>query len=377
MVATKKKKAKKGPPKKVAKKKAAKKSSVIAGPTGKEKVYAAPKGFEQQLALYQKCMFLFTQFGMPGNKRKMDTDMLEISLLGGGSPKQKAPKKKAPKKGTLAAKSESDVDKDMLDVQRTLLKSPELEAIRRHDARTKKRLGAFTMDSPLNTGGIYLIPHTLIDEAWEYLKKRKIERQELIEEFIKMYPVRIQEAAKRLRKFFDQSLYPTDAAMRVKFKMQWWFRDLGLSDDLKTVNEVIYQEQSEAMKEELGALHEDIAGTLRLGLKDMLGRFIKALKPNAKGHRGRLYKTNAESVIEFLELFDKKNLVGDGDCQKLVDQVKKLVQTDKGDFVDADYLVYKCQSDGYRSGLLKDFETAATAAEELIVVDESRMIDLD
>jgi diadenosine tetraphosphate (Ap4A) HIT family hydrolase len=348
---------KKAPVKKAVKKKApTHKATVTTKKKGKKRPFKPKAGMD----LYKNSHFLFVHFGMPGNVRKMDTDQVDFTFHTVVA---------APKKKVLQP---SKVDKDMLRLQRELLKSPELEAVRAHDQKTRIHLYSFTLRSPLNKGGIYLIPVSLTGQVREYLQERKEERQELIKVFMKAYPERKAQAKEDLAEAWDESLYPSNMSMQAKFCMGWRFATLGLHEDLKSHSEAAWDDAQKEAAAEMSELVPDVVNDLRATFHQTVQRFVHALSPADDGRKRRLYDTNVSSVLEFLELFGHKNICGDTDTAKLVEQAKKLV---KGQ--DAEYIAYSCRkNDNFRDQMRAGFEAIASKAEELVEEDESRAVIL-
>jgi len=350
--------------KKVATKKAPTRKSATAKKKTTRKKKAKKRPFKPAagIDLYKNSHFLIIHFGMPGNVRKVDTEQVDFTFHtddDGAAPKKKK-------------KAASKVDKEMLRLQRELLKSPELEAVRSHDQKTRMHLYSFTLRSPLNKGGIYLIPLSLTKQVREYLLQRQEERQELIEAFMSAYPARKKQARKDLAEAWDASLYPSAMSMRAKFRMGWRFANLGLHDDLKSVDEAAWEDAQKAAAAEMQELVPEVVNDLRATFLATVKRLVHALSPTEDGKKRRLYDTNVEAVLEFLELFAHKNICGDTDCAELVKQAQALVEGQ-----DADYIAYSCRkNDTFRDQLRNGFGAIVTKAEELVVEDESREVIL-
>jgi hypothetical protein len=98
-----------------------------------------------------------------------------------------------------------DADKALIRVSKTLLDSPELQAIRTLDGDIRHFL--YDMCLPFEVG-IHLLPLGLVETVDERLQEFKDKRGELVETFLSAYPRLCQEAAGRLRTLYNPADYP-------------------------------------------------------------------------------------------------------------------------------------------------------------------------
>jgi hypothetical protein len=343
------------------------------------KLYRPPA---DTLNLYKNSWFLIVSFGKPGNLCLVKSEDVEVRHR--DAPEKKPAETKPTKKGAKKVAAvqvgteETDVDQNMLRVQKQLLDSPELEAVGKFDSRCRALVKKFTLKSAFDGTGIYLIPRALAEKAREFLAQEKTERDALVEAFLAVYPARIEEAKDRLKEFFDATRYDSPEAVRRKFKMSWCLRTIDMAQDIKSLGSAVEEEERAKFNSELQDLHTEIAGSLRLGLKTALDRIIYALTPTEDGKRRRLETSNVKSLMEFVEFFGAKNIVGDADCEALVEQVKALL----GD-KDLDYLMFQLakkdkanETNDFREQMLAGFSKIAEQTEELVIEDESRIVGI-
>jgi hypothetical protein len=98
-----------------------------------------------------------------------------------------------------------DADKALIRVSKTLLDSPELQAIRTLDGDIRNFV--YDMCLPFEVG-IHLLPLGLVEKVDERLHALKYKRGELVELFLSPYPRLCQEAAGRLRTLYNPTDYP-------------------------------------------------------------------------------------------------------------------------------------------------------------------------
>ena len=116
--------------------------------------------------LAKQTVFIKLHLGLLGNSRKVSSSRVEV-----------------------------DADKALIRVSKTLLDSPELQAIRTLDGDIRHFL--YDMCLPLEVG-IHLLPLGLVETVDERLHEFKDKRGELVESFLSAYPRLCQEAAGRL-----------------------------------------------------------------------------------------------------------------------------------------------------------------------------------
>ncbi len=126
--------------------------------------------------LAKQTVFIKLHLGLLGNSRKVSSSQVAV-----------------------------DADKALIRVSKTLLDSPELQAIRTLDGDIRHFL--YDMCLPFEVG-IHLLPLCLVETVEERLREFKDKRGELVESFLSAYPRLCQEAAGRLRTLYNPTDYP-------------------------------------------------------------------------------------------------------------------------------------------------------------------------
>jgi hypothetical protein len=126
--------------------------------------------------LAKQTVFIKLHLGLLGNSRKVSSSQVAV-----------------------------DADKALIRVSKTLLDSPELQAIRTLDGDIRHFL--YDMCLPFEVG-IHLLPLGLVGTVDERLQEFKDKRGELVESFLSAYPRLCQEAAGRLRTLYNPADYP-------------------------------------------------------------------------------------------------------------------------------------------------------------------------
>jgi hypothetical protein len=68
-----------------------------------------------------------------------------------------------------------------------------------------------------------------------------------------------------------------------------------------------------------------VKAALRLGLKKLIDHLVDRLAPGPAGVKKKFAATTITKVVEFLELFSARNVVGDKELAVLADQAKEVL----------------------------------------------------
>ena len=123
-----------------------------------------------------------------------------------------------------------DADKALIRVSKTLLDSPELQAIRTLDGDIRHFL--YDMCLPFEVG-IHLLPLGLVETVEEKLREFKDKRGQLVESFLSAYPRLCQEAAGRLRTLYNPADYRPVDEVRSHFTFSWQYVSYGVPEQLR------------------------------------------------------------------------------------------------------------------------------------------------
>src|ERR1017187_9976946 len=163
-------------------------------------------------SIVEKTVFLSTSYGMMGNSKKVSN-----SIMNGAA------------------------NTRILKIQKTLLDSKELEAIRSSDGKMRNYL--YNVCLPFDAG-IQLLPLQLLESVYDRLTAYADERQELVNVFCTAYPQLCTEAQAELQKLaieigvpfeslWNPADYPSVDVVRAKFCFDFRLRSFSVPDALK------------------------------------------------------------------------------------------------------------------------------------------------
>lgn len=245
-------------------------------------------------SLVSKTVFLKTRFGALGNTRKVSgSDVLQ-----------------------------TDCDPALLNVSKQLLDSPQLDAIRKADA--KMRAWLYNTCLPYDMG-IQLLPVGLVETAQTKMLEYKTERTALVDAFILAYPSLIESAAKHLGSLYSTADYPSADKIRAKFLFDWQYISFGVPGQLKGISASLFQAEQEKAAKQMQAATEEITALMRQSFFEMVSHLQEKLTPGDDGKPRILRESAAKNIQEFLNTFDMRNVTDDKELAAQVAKVRELV----------------------------------------------------
>ena len=219
-----------------------------------------------------------------------------------------------------------DTDKSLLHASKTLLTSPQLDAIRKADMRIRQWL--------YNTNGpalpcdfeAFMIPNGSIVNVKNKLEEYKTERTALVDEFITTYVEQCRIARDQLGPLHNPHDYPSIEQVREKFYFDYSIFAFGVSEGLKAISEELYQQEVDKLQTTLQSAATEITAAMRQTVFELLTNLQDKLTPDeTTGERKVLHKAAIENVKKFLDTFNLKNVTNDTELGVVVEQVRDLL----------------------------------------------------
>jgi len=243
--------------------------------------------------LARKTVFVKLRLGALGNSRKVSSAQVEV-----------------------------DADKNLIRVTKTLLDSPELQAIRTLDGEVRHFL--YDMSLPFEVG-IHLLPLGLVEGVDEKLREFKGKRGELVESFLNAYPRLCQEAAGRLRTLYNPADYPPVDEVRSHFTFNWQYVSYGVPDQLREISAQIFHEEREKAVVTMSEACSEIQQVMRASLLELVGHLRDRLADREDGKPERLRESTVQKLRDFLGTFDLRNVVNDQELKEQVERARALL----------------------------------------------------
>lgn len=246
-------------------------------------------------ATEQSAVHLLVRLGRLGTRRKADTDQID-----------------------------TDADKALLHLSKDILDSPELQAIARHDAGTRKFLQSRCLPSHLKSG-VYLLPVTLIQAVNDALTNRRAERTALVDVFLRAYDGLKTKAQARLKSQFRDDDYPPIERVATSFGMRVRYLAFETPTTLKEINAGLFEQERQRAAAEWQVALEDAKALLRVNAKDLVDHLVDRLTPKDDGTPKIFRDSMIRNLREFLELFEDRNIAKDDQLSALLSQARETL----------------------------------------------------
>ena len=223
-----------------------------------------------------------------------------------------------------AAKSRA-IDQDLVTVAKDLLDSPELRKVVTFDHVTKLWVKSKTVQSPLLRASAYLLGVDALPEMYAFLEARKKERGPLLDAFVAAYPALVEAAKKRLGPLHDPTQYPPAAAVRRLFGFEWQVVEIVTPNEkLRTISQALFEKEKAKAEAVWVSAVGQINDALAEGMADVVAHLGERLGGGDEAPK-RFRETAIKRVTDFLDSFAQRNVTGNADLARLVDQARKLL----------------------------------------------------
>ena len=178
--------------------------------------------------------------------------------------------------------------------------------------------------------GEYIIPVKKLGEALSYLKKKKEEWDKKIALFLSQWEDIKQESLEQLRGLGNNKNYPPVTAIQEKFS--WFYTvktisaDFSLPDNLQEVDEKLYEETVEVMKDNLKSTLSLLEDTITEGMIEIIRDISSNLETGGKKINKKTFEKGMEMCKFLLE--GGGNLIGNSSLTQVCEDFKKLISGD-------------------------------------------------
>lgn len=229
--------------------------------------------------------------------------------------------------------TETKPDKSYLSLQKRLIESPALNAIRQCDARFRDFLKNEAA-MPWRPG-LYLVPLKMVERLDERAQAWEKERAELADAAAAIYEQQVAEMPKKLGPLFNPQDYPSRDRFRATFWVSWRFVDMGTPNVLQTLKAEVFERERKKVEAEAQKAVALIQQHLRTSLYDITTHLASLLAPKADGKFKALRDNALDDLTRFLDTIALRDVTNDHALQAAVKTLRAL---GKGTFEDVDVL---------------------------------------
>lgn len=206
---------------------------------------------------------------------------------------------------------------------RKLLLAPDSTAlIKQHIGKARNYLRKISLPFPIK--GCVLVPKKLIPEIQEHLKEIEWHYNSAVEDFLYWYPQTVKDAKESLGELFDECDYPTQEAVKNKFRFQWRYITIGPSVS-RVLPPSIYKEEVKKFRELMEQARSEAITALREEFVDLVTNIADKLQNHDDGRPRRLPDAAVENLKQFLDNFSSRNIFEDAQLAELVEQCRGII----------------------------------------------------
>lgn len=225
----------------------------------------------------------------------------------------------------VGVKDDETVDVTRLKVSKAILRCPEFDAICSADNAIRAFINRMALPSFLRKG-VYALPIGLMERVDEAVQNYARNRDQLIEDFLAVYPAQIEEAKGELGRLFDPDDYPPVDQLRLAFRVAVRYIDFGLPRGMESISKSIFDRErektEEAWKDALGEMRQ----VLRGALADLVDHMVERLAGKTEKGKPKVFRdTLITNLSEFLDTFAPRNIADDRELAGLVDKCKEIL----------------------------------------------------
>lgn len=217
-----------------------------------------------------------------------------------------------------------DVPENAVRVSKRLLDCPEYKAIVSNDTKCRNDIKVLCLPHPDPT--LYVLPVGCVERAVDIFRKRAADRVGEVDGLGEVYYQRIAEERDRLGPLHNDADYPSWDEVKSKFKFRYGFVQRDPAEGLKEISQELYDDAERAVQDEWA----ETRTMMQAAMREMFQQLVDDLQDRlgatqANGKPGKLYGSRVENLRQFLELFDAKNITGDGELASFVGKAKNLL----------------------------------------------------
>jgi hypothetical protein len=221
----------------------------------------------------------------------------------------------------------STVDERAVDTTKKLLECKEYKAIKSLDSKLDADLALLSVPSVL-WDGVKLIPFAAFRRAQEIIEKyEKKDRPALVQVFaFGAYEGAVEESRNTLGQLFDARQYPSPREMAEKFSVDYSTVNFAVSDNLKEMDQKLWEEQSARLRENMLVATEEMKAILRAEFLKVCRALADKLTGENEDGKPKVFRDSAvTNVTEWLDTFQIRNITNDQELAGIVEKCKKLV----------------------------------------------------
>jgi len=225
-----------------------------------------------------------------------------------------------------AAAIETDADRRLLRLSKTILDCQALQAIDQLDTALRRYVQSRCLVNVLFRPGIYLLPMTLIADVDARLHLFADQRAHLVDTLCQAYETEQEHIRIALGSLFDPLDYPSPEAFRACFGMDLQYLTVSVPRLLERVSQQLFAREEDKARTQIAEVAERIEDALLAGLKETIDHLVDRLTPGPNGKPKTFRASMLEHAKDFFAVFQERNLTGRLDLNELADRAQQVLE---------------------------------------------------
>ena len=233
---------------------------------------------------------------------------------------------------------EVDADKDRTSARKKILDCVEYDMIGKVDRAFKAWLAIKALPTELLRSAMFPVSIPMVAEVDNELESYKAKRRELVDEFIAVYPDRVQEQQAALRSNFNASDYPFSSEMREAFSVSSHWVTFSTPASLKKIKATMFDDERAKMASSMEVASKKMEQAMAVSLKELTSHLAFRLTDSDDGKKRVLRESAVEKIREFLDTFRDRNITNDSELQEVVEKAESVLSGVSADSIRKDVL---------------------------------------
>jgi hypothetical protein len=174
--------------------------------------------------------------------------------------------------------------------------------------------------------GMYLMPYSLLDQIEPLITQTESRLKQKIDALLDVYQASIQSDRETLKSLFRTEDYPAPEEVRDAFKITWGYQTISTPEGLKGYRQDIYKREAAKMQALMEAAAAESREALIHQALELAKHVTDKLTPSEDGKPKVLRESVLENWDKFCDLFSHKNIAGDTDLEKVLNDVRATLK---------------------------------------------------
>jgi len=224
-----------------------------------------------------------------------------------------------------AAAVETDADRRLLHLSKTILDCQALQAIGQLDTAIRRYLQSRCLVNVLFRPGLYLLPEALIPEVDTRLQQFADQRAQLVDTLCAGYASEQEQIRIALGSLYDPLDYPAPEAFRACFGMDLQYLTVSVPRLLERVSQQLFAREEDKARTQITEVAERIEEALLAGLKETIDHLVDRLTPGPDGKPKTFRASLLAHAQDFFTVFKERNLTGRLDLNDLAERAQQVL----------------------------------------------------